>query len=435
MDQRRSAASAIRVLRLPAQGGTVSESADVVVVGGGILGAWAALHLQELGVPKVLLLDRDDVAQGTSAYGGGFVGEWAGGYVTTWAEPEIALEQYALQRYARLHSEVGGIGYKKNGNLWVASSVEAWQEHLLPIAENASASKVEVVDSAMTEQLTGIIPAAAVYRAVFHPNGSQVKALQATRGVVEQFRRSKGIVGTRRPVRSLRRVGTRVVGVETSHGPISATSVVLAAGAWTNELLETLGVWLPMVPLVATRIVTEPVGVPSTMPTLMLQEYSFLWLREEDGGLLWGCAYDCAPRYEYARRSPSDRLDQLAHDGIEQTLRIGVQAARTIPALGRFRSYCTGQGAPTYTADTRALVGRVGNFENLFVVSGCNEAGITHGPGYGRLVAELVVGASECIVDPDEFSPARFGKRYSSPIQVAEAVASSGTIFDLSRRP
>lgn len=413
----------------------MSESADVVIVGGGILGAWAGLHLKEAGVQKVVLVERDDVAQGTSAYGGGFVGEWAGGYVTTWSEPELVLERYALQRYAQLDAERGAIGYKQNGNLWVASNEEAWQSYLLPLAHNPSVSRVEVVDAERTEELTQILPASAVYRAVFHPNGAQVRAQEATRAVVDEFRRREGVVHTRRPVRSVTREGARVGGIDTDRGPIRATTVVVAAGAWTNQLLRSVDEWLPMVPLVATRIVTEPLGVPDTMPTLMLQEYSFLWLREEEGGLLWGCSYDCPPRYDLAHRSPPERLDQLEHDGIEETIRVGARAARTIPVLARYRSYCTGQGAPTYTADTCAMVGPVAGIDGLFVVAGCNEAGITHGPGYGKLLAELVIGSDAHIVDPAHLSPGRFGERYSSPLEVAEAVAASGSIFDLSRTP
>lgn len=400
----------------------MSDSADVVIVGGGILGAWAALHLKEAGVPRVVLVDRDDVAQGTSAYGAGFIGEWAGGYLATWSEPELALEKYGLQRYARLAAEIGTIGYKQNGNLWVASSEDAWELYLLPLASNSAVSKVEVLGPAETEELTQIIPASAVFRSVLHPNGAQLKADKATRGVIEAFTRLGGTVCARQPATSLVRVGTRVVGVETDGGTISATSVVVAAGAWANQLLGSVGVWLPMVPLVATRIVTEPLGVPGTMPTLMLQEHSWMWLREEDGGLLWGCAHNCPPRYDFVHDVAPERFDQLVHDGIEEALRIGASAARTIPALGRYRSYRTGRGAPTYTPDTRALVGTVGGLDGIYVIAGCNEAGITHGPGYGRLIAELIVGIGTPIVDPGHLAPDRFGDRYTSPGQVVAAV-------------
>lgn len=406
----------------------MSESADVVIVGGGILGAWAALHLKEAGVPRVVLIDRDDVAQGTSAYGAGFVGEWAGGYLATWSEPELVLERYGLQRYARLDAEIGTVGYKQNGNLWVASNEDSWELYLVPLATNSVVSKVEVLGPAATEELTQIIPASAVFRSVFHPNGIQIKADKATRGVVEAFRRLGGAVCTRQPATSLVRVGTRVVGVETDRGTISATSVVVAAGAWTNQLLGSIGAWLPMVPLVATRIVTEPIGVPGTMPTLMLQEHSWMWLREEDGGLLWGCAHNCRPRYDLVHDAAPERFDQLVNDGIEEALRIGARAARSIPALGRYRSYRTGRGAPTYTPDTRGLVGRLDGLDGVYVIAGCNEAGITHGPGYGRLIAELIVGIGTQIIDPAHLSPGRFGDRYTSPDSVVDAVdAVTGT--------
>jgi len=206
--------------------------------------------------------------------------------------------------------------------------------------------------------------------------------------------------------------------------------VILAAGAWSNVLLRPLGLWAPMVPLVQSRIVTEPIGVPPTMPTLMLQEFSFIWLREENGGLLWGSSYEEAPRLAFLDEDPPDRFDNLPLDGIFKVQRDGLEAAKAIPVLARYRSMTVAQGAPCYTADLRGIVGPVPEIEGLYVVGGCNEAGITHAPGWGKLLAELVVDGSASLTDVDAFRIDRFGDRLRSGADVvAEMDEVVGSIF------
>ena len=86
---------------------SLPQRAEVVVIGGGILGCAAALHLLERGVEDVLVLERDGLAQATSHAGGGFVGRWGGGYVPAWGTQELALEAYGLDFYRSLAEDHG----------------------------------------------------------------------------------------------------------------------------------------------------------------------------------------------------------------------------------------------------------------------------------------------------------------------------------------
>lgn len=216
----------------------------------------------------------------------------------------------------------------------------------------------------------------------------------------------------------------RVTAVETPRGTVETATVVLAAGAWTNTLLRRLDRRVPQAPLPATRIVTEPLGVPPTMPTLMLQEFAFIWLREERGGLLWGCSYEATPRYDLVDRELPDRFDQLALDGMFEAMRAGVAASVAIPVLARYRSVTVAQGAPCYTPDMRAILGPVPDIEGLYVIGGDNEAGITHGPGYGKLLAELIITGMTSLTDLAAFRPDRFGDSCSTDADVVKAMRS-----------
>jgi glycine/D-amino acid oxidase-like deaminating enzyme len=401
------------------------QRAEVVIVGGGIFGCATALHLVERGIEDVLLLERDGLAQATSHAGGGFVGRWGGGYVPAWGAQELALEAYGIDFYHSLAEDHGlEFGYKRNGSLWAATTQEAWDKHLEVIATHPGVENKQTLTSADVEDVTGgVILASGVVGGVLHPDGCQVQAPRATAAIARRVEAAGGQIRTRTPVTGLAVGGGRIHGVETAEGTVAAGSVVLAAGAWTNVLLRPIGAWMPMVPLIATRIITEPLGVSPAMPTLMLPEFCGLWIREELGGLLWGAGYDVDPRRLFIDQDPPERFDHLPLDGFLETERIGAEAAPAIPLLTRYRSPRVAQGAPTYTPDLRGIVCGVRGTDGLWVVGGDNEAGITHGPGYARLLADLVCDGTSSFVDPAEFSDERYGDRYSTPSAVGQWAA------------
>jgi sarcosine oxidase, subunit beta len=408
----------------------MAESAEAVVVGGGILGCSAALHLVEAGVADAVLVERDGVAQATSHAGAGFVGIWGQGYVAAWLAEEVVLERYGLDFYGRLAEEGYEFDYKRNGNLWGATTPEAWDRFVAPIANHEAVPERRVLSPDEVEEVTGIVSSEAVVGGVLFPNGCQVSAPKASAAIASRFARAGGRLETRRPVERVLVENGRVAGIETARGRLSTDTVVLAAGAWTNVLLRELGVFVPMVPLVQSRIVTEPLGVPQTMPTLMLQEFEFIWLREEAGGLLWGSSYEGAPRYAFANDDPPERFDHLPLDGVLKVQQDGREASRAIPVLARYESMTVAQGAPCYTPDLRAMVGPVPEIEGLFVVGGCNEAGVTHGPGYGKLIADHIVGRGSSLTDIGVFRLDRFDGAYTTGAEVVTGMNQvMGSIF------
>lgn len=409
----------------------MSESADVVVIGGGILGCSAALHLKEAGAGEVVLLERDELARGTSSAGAGFIGLWGAGYVGAWQGAEIEVERYGLEFYGQLAEAGYEFDYRSDGNLWAATNADSWDSYIDVIARHPAVPDKLVLSADEVAEVTGIVEPDAIVGGVLHPGGGQVSAPKATLAIADCFTRAGGRIDVHRAVsRILIRRG-RIVGVETSTGTIDTGAVVLAAGAWTNSLLRELGIWLPVVPLVATRLVTESLGVPPTMPTLMLQEFSFAWLREEQGGLMWGCSYEGPPRYDFVDAEPPLALAEVPRDAIPGVQRVGSEMERVIPALARSRAVMVAQGAPTYTSDLRALVGPQPGIDGLYVVAGCNEAGVTHGPGYGKLIADHMSGAGPTGVEMNDFRIDRFGGTLTRPQDVVKAMKSVESIFSV----
>ncbi len=386
------------------------RSADVVVVGGGVIGSAIALHLAEAGVDATLL-ERDGVGQATSAAGAGFVGMWAAGWTPTFGDEHIAIERYGLEFYRDLAAREE-FGYRANGNLYVATTEATWDEQIAPkLLDLDAVPDLQRLSPSDVAALTGIIPAGAVYGGILHPEGAQVSAGRATEALTRRFVAAGGCVESRTPVTSLRTRDGRMTGVETHRGPLHAERVIVAAGAWTNSLLATSHVRLPIVPLVAFRVVTEPLDVPETMPTIMLGEVP-MYLREYDGALLWGMHFRAAPRFTFVEGDVPERFDQLPLDGLDEAASRATAAAEVFPALAASHSRTVAFGAPTFTPDQRPCLGQVDGVDGLYVAAGCNEAGVTHAPGYGRLLTELLTTGTTGLCSIETFDPSRFGDQY-----------------------
>jgi len=405
----------------------MNDHANVVVVGGGVMGLATALHLRDAGVEHVRVVERDTTFQGTSAAGAGFIAYWAMAYPTHGAE-EVAVERYGLSYYRNLHETGRDIDYYQNGLLAVAPDERSWRE-IEPFTHVNLDIRNQVVDADRIEELTsGVIRASGVFRGVFQPAAAQIFAPKLGKALTDLFLEQGGLINERRPVTALIVRGGRVVGVTTPTGTIEADNVILAAGAWTNELLRPLGLYLPMIPQVTSRIITDPLSIPSSLPLLFLMGARlepggpFLWVRAQDGRLLFGGTYKTSPRNAFVGTAVSPRFDEVSTGGVLECQRLATQASRYMPVFNRYDSFSLKHGAPCYTPDHRALVGPVPGIEGLYAMTGDCEAGITHGPGFGKALADQIVHGSSDLTSIHAWRIDRFNGQYCDDKEILEAI-------------
>ncbi|MEU0517337.1 FAD-binding oxidoreductase [Streptosporangium sp. NPDC006007] len=409
------------------------DRSDVVVVGGGVMGVSLALHLLEAGVENVRLLERDGLFEGTSGAGGGFLAPWTTISPLHGAESKaLPIERYGMDFYAGLHAAGYDIDYRRNGVLWVAASEAAWNQVQQLTWYAADPGSFEVEPGRMAELTGGAVSGDGVYGGRYLPCGAQVTTAKVAVAMADRITERGGVIDTRRPVSEIRVRNGRVTGVETPGGAVDCETVVVAAGAWSNRLLEPLGAFLPAVPQVTSRIITEPLGIPETMPVLMLQGLmpgepgggTVLWVRGHHGGLLWGGMYTTYPRNILVDAPVPDRLDELPTDGVLENQRVA-RAATFIPALSRPASIRVKHGAPCYTPDDMALVGPVPGVEGLYAMGGDNELGVTHGPGFGKALADRVAHGTSDLADLTPWRIDRFGNRFTNQAETFQAVVES----------
>jgi glycine/D-amino acid oxidase-like deaminating enzyme len=407
--------------------------ADVAVVGGGILGCSAALHLKLRDAGRVVLIERDAIGAGTTSAGAGLLARWSAGFVPAWGDDELALESYGLDFYREL-SRGHRLGHRATGMLFIGSARASGRRGLQALAHRDGGA---VLTPGEVERLThGFIRAKGVAGGVFDPRGARVSAAAAARALARSFSTRGGVALEHEPVGSVRRRRAGGFVLETSAGPLACESLVVAAGAWTNAVLRRLGTWLPLVPLVATRLTTEPVPTPEALPAIQFCDGRRLYVRDDDGRLTWGCGYERPPRYALVDREAPHRRDGLEADPVPEMEGAARELTEAIPALGRTGTIRAVHGAPCYTPDLRPLIGELPSQPGLFVVAGDNYAGVTHAPAAGRLLAELVTGARDTSVDPRPYRPERFDDEYRTEAEVVSAMRLTGarTALAASRR-
>lgn len=411
----------------------MAERADVVVIGGGVMGLSAAIHLTEAGAGRVVLLERDRLFEGTSGAGAGFLAPWAALNPAHGPEsPAVRVERYSMDFYARLHAAPCDIGYRRVGLLWLAASQPVWEGMADMAWERADPASVQVPPSDVPDITSGVVSSQGLLGARFLPAAAQIDANRVGAALAKTFMAHGGVINIHRPAGALTVHRGRVHGVQTSSGKISCQTVVVAAGAWTNSLLKDTGVFLPAVPQITSRIITEPTSIPSTMPMLMAQGImrdepgggTILWVRAHESGLLWGGMYLTPPRDILVGRPVPPRLEDIPLDGVCENLRVA-KAAAFIPQLSRAKSLRVRHGAPCYTPDDVELVGPVPGIQGLYALAGDNEHGFSRAPGLGKILADHITSEGSNAAALDQWRIDRFSGHIRDEAEAFDAVQAS----------
>ncbi|MBX3462096.1 MAG: FAD-binding oxidoreductase [Planctomycetes bacterium] len=388
------------------------ETADLVVVGGGIVGC-AVVHQLAQVLPastRIVLLDRGPIAGATSGSSMGHL------MVTPDDAAAYALTSASVRLWRELQAETGGFDFQDTGALYLADTDEDLA--LLPVLRDqfvARGDAAELLDARQLRELepglAGDLAAALHYRgdAVVLPMPACAAMLRAAR------QRCPGIdVRPCCEVTGFDRDGDRIAAVRTARGPIATRNVVNAAGVWAPELAERCGQpRLPIFPRAGNLAVT---GHHTTPVRTQLLEVSYLRFahgvaavdpsRTDDPG---GQAVNVQPQSCGSCLIGSTRRFR----GFDRTLdrellhRSLLRACRYVPGLAAAPVVRAWVGLRPYAIDKQPLVGPWPPVRGLWLAAGHEGLGITLGPITGRLLAQQIAGLP-ADVEARHWLPARF---------------------------
>ncbi|MFD9390899.1 NAD(P)/FAD-dependent oxidoreductase [Streptomyces sp. NPDC060000] len=369
----------------------MNTHASVVVIGGGVMGTSIAYHLAAVGVPDVLLVERDELAAGsTSKAAGGVRAQFSD-------ELNIQLGARSLEAFGRFGEEIGhDIGLHRVGYLFLLSTPEEVASFQAGVRlQNALGVPSRMIDPAEARRLSPLIRTDGLLAAAFSPDDGHCTPEAVVHGYAAAARRCGARILRHTAVTGIERRGDTITAVRTTLGRVTTDTVICAAGAWSRGVGAMAGVELPVQPLRRQIAVTEPVpGLPPGLP-MTIDFTSSLYFHTEGPGLLVGM-------------SDPDERPGFATDTHERWIpRLTAAMERRAPALLDLRRTGGWAGLYEVTPDHNALIGEAPSVSRFLYATGFSGHGFLQGPAVGEVVRDLYLGRVP-FVDVTPLSADRF---------------------------
>jgi len=373
-----------------------SDSAEVVVVGGGVMGVSIAFHLAEAGVRDVVLVERDELGAGsTSKAAGGVRAQFSD-------EVNVRLGARSLEAFARFGDRPGQeIDLHRSGYLFLlsnAADVAAFERNV--VLQNGLGVPSRMLEVAEAKALSPLISTDGLLAATYSPDDGHCTPESVVLGYATAARRLGVSVRTRTEVVDIRSGDDGISAVVTNRGVIRTSAVVCAAGAWSRRIGEMVGVDLPVTPLRRQIVCTEPIPDLAPVVPFTIDFASSFYFHREGRGLLMGMSDPAQEPGFHLGRSDA-WLPRLAEA-------IGVRA----PALLDVGIATGWAGLYEVTPDHNALIGEApGRF---LYATGFSGHGFLQGPAVGEVVRDLYLGRPP-VVDVSTLDANRFASNAHRP--------------------
>jgi sarcosine oxidase subunit beta len=372
------------------------KHADVVIVGGGVMGASVAYHLAVRGQRDVLLLERGDL------FGQGATGKCAGGIRFQFAsEVNVRLSLHSIPMLERFEAELDQpIGLHQCGYLFLltrAEDVHAFQRNIAMQRQLGVATQWLEPDEVRSR--LPLLQLENVLGATFNARDGLCDPSSVVNGYIGAARRLGTKCLTNIEITGMEVRQDRVTRVLTTSGAIDTQAVVNAAGPFAGEVGRMLGVDLPIVPLRRQMLVTTPLPqVPPDFP-FVIDFATGLYFHREGAGIMTGMA------------NPDEPVgtDESVDLGWEQ---VHLEAAvRRFPLLAQAGLAHHWAGLYEMSPDAHPLIGRLEPLDNAYVVAGFSGHGFMHGPIAGKLLAEVILDGHASTLAIDALNPNRFSRQ------------------------
>ena len=374
--------------------------AQVVIIGGGVIGCSVAYHLTHLGWRDVVVLEQGSLSCGTTWHAAGLVGQLRA------TEASTRLVRYSTELYGKLEAETGlGTGYRVCGGLTVARTPARMVQLRRTVASAAAYDlECELLTPAQagsaillrTEDLVG---------AIWLPGDGRANPTDLTQSLVKVRGLAARVLERCGPGGPHRRWPGG--GVRTDQGDIDADVVVNCAGQWARRWRPG-GVTVPLHSAEHFYVVTDQIeGVHQGLPILRDPD-GYTYVKEEVGGLLVGGFEPVAKPWVSPDEIPYPFEFQLLEEDWEHFEILMSAAVHRLPVLGRTGIRKFYNGPESFTPDNQFLLGEAPELPGFFVAAGFNSVGIASAGGAGRALAEWIV-AGEPTMDLVSADIRRFG--------------------------
>jgi sarcosine dehydrogenase len=364
----------------------VPTQAQVIVIGGGIIGCSTAYHLARDHKADVLLIERGRLTNGSTWHAAGLVGQLRTSASIT------RLLKYSVELYSTLETETGlATGWKQNGGLRLACNPDRWIE----IQRQATTARsfgleMHLMSAAEALDLWPLMSVDDLVGAAFLPTDGQASPSDIAQSLAKGARMHGARIVEGVAVTGFETANGAVTAVLTDQGRIACERVVNCGGMWAKEVGRMAGVSVPLQPVQHQYVLTEPIaGVTPSLPTLRDPD-RLIYFKEEVGGLSMG-GYELNPIAWADDGIPKDFEFQLLDEDWDHFEPHMIQAIERVPALSTAGVKQMINGPESFTPDGNFILGEAPELRGFFIGCGFNAFGIASAGGAGWALANWVM--------------------------------------------
>jgi sarcosine dehydrogenase len=359
--------------------------AEIVVIGGGIIGCSTAYHLARDHKADVLLIEQGKLTSGSTWHAAGLVGQLRSSASIT------QLLKYSVDLYKQLAAETGlETGWKMTGCLRLATSEDRWTEfRRLATTAQSFGMEMHLVSPEEVKRMWPLMEVSDLVGASWLPTDGQASPSDIAQSLAKGARMHGA-----RIVEGVRVTGFdiddgRITAVHTTEGVVGCEKVVNCGGQWARQIGALAGIEVPLQPVKHQYVITERIeGLSSDAPTIRDPDRR-TYFKEEVGGLVMG-GYEPNPQAWTLGDVPDDFQFQLFPDDWDHFEQHMEQAVARIPALAEAGVKQMINGPESFTPDGNFILGRAPECANMYVGAGFNAFGIASGGGAGWALAAWV---------------------------------------------
>jgi len=385
-----------------ASSNSLPQTADVVILGAGVMGTAIAFHLAKRKAGKIVVIDKDHVGRGASGRSSALI------RMHYSFPPEVELALISLRMFQKWRDLVGAPGdFRKTGFVRIVHPNETQQLKLNVAMQRQLGVNVELIDRQQLAELEPEWNVDDVELAAYEPDSGYGDGAGVAGDFLEAARHLGAIYAPRTQITSLHSEQGRVCGVVARQGAIQSPVVIVALGPWTQPLLEQAGY-----------------GVP-----IECEYHQVAILRNASDMKAGGCACIDSATATYFRSDAHDKFlvgdfygqrpadpDNFPQRPADESLEeIIDRASRRVPKLQRAEVMRGVTGVYDMTPDSRPLLGEIPGIRGLYICAGFSGMGFKISPAVGLVMSQLVLDGRATSVDIDAFRPSRFAE--NSPIK------------------
>ena len=405
------------------------NKAQVLIIGGGVMGVSLLYHLVKAGWSDVLLVEKNDLTHGSTWHAAGLCTHFAHNPTIQ----ELRANSVRLYRDVLPRETGRDCGFHRSGAMRITRNPDRMDEfrHVAGLSD-FTGYPLEILTPERIAELHPLARLDGLLGGIYEPDDGHVDPTLATNALAEIARRGGGSIWRHCAVTGIRREGATWL-VETGKGDVQTTHIVNAAGTWGWEIGRMMGLDIPSVPVLHQYLVTDTVqavsdriaaGLPE-LPIIRDPEESW-YVRQERDGLILG-PYEKHAQVWSVDGVPPDFGAELLPPDLDRVEHIVMAAMARIPALETGGVKSVINGPITFTPDANPLIGPAHDLSNAWLLTG-SSMGVMEGGGAGWSLAHWMTHGAPPM-DALAVDSRRVGSWADRDFRVAKAIECFGLQF------